>query len=43
VALCGIETNFGVNKGNVHINTALSTLSFDNRRSEYFDFVNSFV
>ncbi len=37
VALWGIETNFGVNKGKVDIISALSTLSFDNRRSEYFE------
>ena len=37
VSLWGIETNFGVNKGNVDIISALSTLSFDNRRSEYFE------
>ena len=37
IALWGIETNFGVNKGKVDIISALSTLSFDNRRSEYFE------
>jgi membrane-bound lytic murein transglycosylase B len=37
VSLWGIETNFGVNKGKVDIISALSTLSFDNRRSEYFE------
>jgi len=37
VALWGIETNFGVNKGKVDIISALSTLSFDNRRPEYFE------
>ena len=37
VALWGIETNFGVNKGKVDIISALSTLSFDNRRSEYIE------
>ena len=37
VALWGIETNFGVNKGKVDIISALSTLSFDTRRSEYFE------
>ncbi len=37
VALWGIETNFGVNKGKVDIISALSTLSFDNRRTEYFE------
>ncbi len=37
VALWGIETNFGVNKGKVDIISALSTLSFDNRRAEYFE------
>jgi membrane-bound lytic murein transglycosylase B len=36
-ALWGIETNFGVNKGKVDIISALSTLSFDNRRPEYFE------
>jgi len=37
IALWGIETNFGVNKGKVDIISALSTLSFDNRRPEYFE------
>ena len=37
VALWGIETNFGVNKGKVDIISALSTLSFDTRRPEYFE------
>jgi len=37
IALRGIETNFGVNKGKVDIISALSTLSFDNRRPEYFE------
>ncbi len=37
VALWGIETNFGINKGKVDIISALATLSFDNRRSEYFE------
>jgi len=37
VSLWGIETNFGVNKGKVDIISALSTLSFDNRRPEYFE------
>lgn len=37
IALWGIETNFGVNKGKVDIISALSTLSFDNRRSEFFE------
>jgi membrane-bound lytic murein transglycosylase B len=37
VALWGIETNFGFNKGKVDIISALSTLSFDNRRPEYFE------
>ena len=37
VAPWGIETNFGVNKGKVDIISALSTLSFDNRRPEYFE------
>jgi membrane-bound lytic murein transglycosylase B len=35
--LWGIETNFGVNKGKVDIISALSTLSFDTRRPEYFE------
>jgi len=37
VALWGIETNFGVNKGKVDIISALATLSFDKRRSAYFE------
>ena len=37
VALWGIETNFGVNKGKVDILSALATLSFDKRRSAYFE------
>ena len=37
IALWGIETNFGANKGRVDIISALATLSFDNRRSEYFE------
>jgi len=37
VALWGVETNFGVNKGKVDIISALSTLSFDTRRPEYFE------
>ena len=36
IALWGIETNFGINKGKVDILSALATLSFDKRRSEYF-------
>jgi len=37
VALWGIETNFGINKGKVDIISALATLSFDKRRSAYFE------
>ncbi len=36
VALWGIETNFGRNTGKVPIFSALATLAFDARRSEYF-------
>ncbi len=36
VALWGVETVFGVHKGKVDIISALATLSFDKRRSEYF-------
>ena len=36
MALWGIETNFGIHKGKVDILSALATLSFDKRRSEYF-------
>ena len=36
VALWGIETVFGKHKGKVDIISALATLSFDKRRSEYF-------
>lgn len=36
IALWGIETNFGIHKGKVDILSALATLSFDKRRSEYF-------
>ena len=36
VALWGIETHFGRHKGKVDIISALSTLSYDKRRSEFF-------
>lgn len=36
VALWGIETNFGRNTGKVPILSALATLAYDARRSEYF-------
>jgi membrane-bound lytic murein transglycosylase B len=36
LALWGVETNFGVHKGKVNTVSALATLSFDKRRSEYF-------
>ena len=36
VAFWGIETNFGAIKGNIDILDALSTLSFDTRRSAFF-------
>ena len=36
VAFWGIETNFGAVKGNINILNALSTLSFDERRSAFF-------
>ena len=36
VAFWGIETNFGAIKGNIDVLNALSTLSFDERRSAFF-------
>ena len=36
VAFWGIETNFGAVKGNIDVLNALSTLSFDERRSAFF-------
>jgi len=36
LALWGVETSFGVHKGKVNTVSALATLSFDKRRSEYF-------
>jgi len=37
ISLWGMETNFGVNKGKVDIISALATLSFDDRRPQYFE------
>ncbi|MBE6449124.1 MAG: lytic murein transglycosylase [Alphaproteobacteria bacterium] len=36
LAFWALETNFGKNKGNTDILNALSTLSFDKRRTEFF-------
>ena len=36
LAFWGIETNFGATKGNVNILDSLATLSFDERRREFF-------
>lgn len=36
VALWGIETNYGENTGNFSVVTALATLAYDGRRSDYF-------
>ena len=36
VALWGIETVYGKHKGKVDIISALATLSYDKRRSDYF-------
>ena len=36
LAFWALETNFGKNKGNIPVLSALATLSFDKRRSEFF-------